>query len=293
VKRGSGCAFCGRPVRASADFVLVLGRRHDAHCSAACLEQNVHARRRARAEARRRWLLSVGGLALLLAGPGMAWLRFRTPPGHSISLEWPEKPPADVPPPAPIVFGPPWPPTDEQWTAVLGGANGMFPLPGPTRRETSADGHIFGLDPPRDHPPLCRQAGRCAVDLGGELWGEHVYAALDGVVDRVHGGDDERRGGYFVRLSHFGGQVFTQYFHLAATPRNIVRGAHVRAGDVIGLLGDTGLAGERRHLSFSLSIRPSTDLPEVYWDPKPWLARWHLRAPANGTVAGFMPRQNP
>jgi murein DD-endopeptidase MepM/ murein hydrolase activator NlpD len=96
-----------------------------------------------------------------------------------------------------------------------------------------------------------------------------------------------------VRLAHFGGQVYTQYYHLAALPRGLVRGAHVKAGDVIGLLGDTGLAGEPRHLSFALSIRPSVDLPEVYWDPRPWLARWPLHTPSTGTVAGYLPRQNP
>jgi murein DD-endopeptidase MepM/ murein hydrolase activator NlpD len=192
------------------------------------------------------------------------------------------------------LIGPPWPPTDEQWTAVLDAASGVFPLPGPTRRAITLDGRIFGLDPPKGgRPSLCREDGHCTVDLGGELWGEHVHAAFDGVVERVHGGDDERRGGHFVRLAHFGGQVFTQYFHLAATPRYIVRGAHVKAGDVIGLLGDTGLAGEPRHLSFALSIRPASDYAEVYWDPRPWLARWPLRTPATGTVAGYLPRQNP
>ena len=51
---------------------------------------------------------------------------------------------------------------------------------------------------------------------------------------------------HHVRIAHFGGMVFTQYFHLAAVPRGSSRGARVAAGDVIGLLGDTGLGGERR-----------------------------------------------
>jgi murein DD-endopeptidase MepM/ murein hydrolase activator NlpD len=159
-------------------------------------------------------------------------------------------------------------------------------LPGPERRPAAADARIFGAEP-HDRPALCRSDGQCSVDLGGELWGEHVYAALDGVVERVY--DDERRGGLSVRLVHFGGGVFTQYFHLAATPRTLKRGAPVKAGDVIGLLGDTGLDGAPRHLAFALSVWPGSDLPEVYWDPTPWLERAILRRPAHGTVAGYTP----
>ena len=119
--------------------------------------------------------------------------------------------------------------------------------------------------------------------------GEHVYAVHDGVVDRVRreGADDP--GGASVRLAHFGGVVFTQYFHLAGIPRGLVRGARVKAGDVIGLLGDTGTDGTARRLSFALSVRPSLQFPEVYWDSQPWMVGWPLRRPAHGTVAGFAP----
>jgi murein DD-endopeptidase MepM/ murein hydrolase activator NlpD len=81
--------------------------------------------------------------------------------------------------------------------------------------------------------------------------------------------------------------VFTHYFHLAAIPRVIVRGMSVKAGDMIGLVGDTGLEGAPRHLTFALSIRPSNEFPEVYWDPMPFMALWPLRVPVHGTVAGF------
>jgi len=128
------------------------------------------------------------------------------------------------------------------------------------------------------------------VDLGGELWGEHVYAAHDGVVERVQENGHDQRGGQYVRVAHFGGMVFTQYFHLAAVPRGIRRGARVVAGQVIGLVGDTGIESERRHLHFTLSIRPSKEFSEVYWDPTPFMTRWPLRLPPQGTVAGFAPR---
>jgi len=63
---------------------------------------------------------------------------------------------------------------------------------------------------------------------------------------------------------------------------------HVSAGDVIGLAGDTGLAGARAHLHFALSVRPSSDSPEVYWDPEPLMAQWPLRTPERGSVAGLV-----
>jgi hypothetical protein len=58
---------------------------------------------------------------------------------------------------------------------------------------------------------------------------------------------------------------------------------------VIALLGDTGLDGARRRLHFSMSIRPSSALQEVYWDPSALMARWPLRTPTHGTVAGLTP----
>jgi murein DD-endopeptidase MepM/ murein hydrolase activator NlpD len=88
--------------------------------------------------------------------------------------------------------------------------------------------------------------------------------------------------------------VFTHYHHLAATARRVRRGARIGAGEVIGLLGDTGLReGERRHLHFALSVRPSSELAEAYWDPAPLMTAWRLRVPPNGTVAGLAPSEAP
>ena len=139
----------------------------------------------------------------------------------------------------------------------------------------------------------CRTTGRCGVDLGGELWGEHVYAAHDGVVDRVQHSSEDTPGGVYVRIAHWGGAVFTQYFHLAAVPQHLYVGMHVAAGDVIGLVGDTGLVGEHAHLHFALSVRPSSDQTEVYWDPEPLMAEWPLHNPERGSVAGLQTPEAP
>jgi predicted nucleic acid-binding Zn ribbon protein len=284
-----GCVVCGRAIDEGARFLLLARRRHQAHCSELCLRAHARARQRARTRARRRWAWRLTLPLALLVVVGAAWRRFHAPPRQGISAAWPEAIDAEARP-APSLFGPPWPPTDEQWAALLDASPGTFPLPGPTRRPLTVDEHLFGPAPPRELPPRCRVARRCGVDLGGELWGEHVYAAFDGVVERVQGDGNEHGGGRFVRLSHFGGMVFTQYFHLAAVPRGLGRGAHVQAGDVIGLLGDSGLDGARRHLHVSLSIRPPGAFPEVYWDPTPWMEKWPMRLPPNGTVAGYTPR---
>jgi murein DD-endopeptidase MepM/ murein hydrolase activator NlpD len=281
------CFVCGGPVDENERLVLVRGKRHQVHCSDSCLRGNLRTQRLARRAARRRWFLRLSLPLVLVMGAGTLWKRHRAPQRHSISYAWPEGLPVADPPPALIIFGPPWPPTDEQWAAAFDRADFVYPLPGPVRRTPAIDGRIFGPEPPRDHPALCRAAGHCGIDLGGELWGEHVYAALDGVVERVQRGDNDPRGGHYVRLSHMGGMVFTQYFHLAATPRGLSRGVRVRAGDLIGLVGDTGLGGARRHLHFALSVRPSSEFSEVYWDPTPWLAGAPLRVPPHGTVAGF------
>jgi hypothetical protein len=290
MKMPEACVVCGGRVYEGDRHVLLVGRVEQAHCSERCLRAGVRRRLSARSAARRRVLAgaaSLAALVLVLGAIAHRVSRLRAPRPRSISAVWPELHGLTAPAPGPILVGPPWPPTDEQWTALFDGASWLHPLPGPVRRSPTLDDHLFGPESPHERPARCRVEGACGVNLGGELWGEHVYAALDGVVERVQG-DNEHRGGISVRLVHFGGAVYTQYFHLAATPRGIARGAHVRAGEVIGLVGDTGTGGGRRHLTFALSVRPG-DQPEVYWDPTPWIARAPLRSPPHGTVAGYTP----
>jgi murein DD-endopeptidase MepM/ murein hydrolase activator NlpD len=150
-----------------------------------------------------------------------------------------------------------------------------------------SDSRVFGAVRPGDRAIECRN-GHCGVDLGGEIWGEHVHAVHDGVVDWVQRGPNQQRGGEFVRLSHRNGTVFTQYFHLAAIPRGLERGTPVKGGDVIGLLGDTGVKESEPHLHFAISIRPSNGGPEKYVDPEPLVALWALRVPLDGSEVGLV-----
>jgi murein DD-endopeptidase MepM/ murein hydrolase activator NlpD len=288
------CFACGNAVDRSARLVLVLGRTLRAHCSESCLDESLRKREIAEARASRRWLVTVLLLsltALLPAGANILWYRFRAPRPEMIVSETP-RPLPHAPRPEPIRYGPAWPPTEAEWQETFAKASWTHPLPGPIRRPAKIDDHIFGPAPPKNHPAVCRTVGHCGVDLGGELWGEHVYAAQDGVVDHVRGTGGDEHGGHYVRLSHFGGMVFTQYFHLAAIPRGVYRGVRVKAGDIIGLLGDTGVKDTLRHLHFTLSVRPSSEFSEEYWDPAPLMADWPLRLPTYGTVAGFAPSRN-
>ena len=282
------CLVCGKTVTENDRFVLVRGRSHREFCSEFCLREDARTQRIAKVKAGRRWFLRLVLVALLPAAANTLWRRYHAPPGEVISSPAPEALPEPAPP-EPIRFGPAWPPTDADWVGAFSATSWIYPLPGPVRRTPEPDERIFGPETPANLPAGCRERGHCGVDLGGELWGEHVYAAHDGVVDRVRGAGDDERGGEYVRLSHFGGMVFTQYFHLAAVPRGLGRGVRVKAGEVIGLLGDTGIKGSRRHLHFALSVRPSSAFPEVYWDPTTMMTTWPLREPLHGTVAGRAP----
>jgi predicted nucleic acid-binding Zn ribbon protein len=288
------CFACGNAVDPSEQFVLTNGRGRQPHCSESCVYETLRKRRRARLRARMR-LGAVGALVVAALAAGWTLRRHRLPHARSISMSWVDTK-WDAPPPIePNYYGPAWPPTDDDWMFAFDRATWVYPLPGPTRHAPVADERLFATDP-KGRAPSCRQPGVCGVDLGGELWGEHVYAAAAGVVDRsISGGGDEHGGGY-VRIAHFGGMVFTHYFHLAAIPRGVVRGARISAGEVIGLVGDTGTASERSgprtHLHFAFSIRPSAEFGDTFWDPSPLMAKWPLHVPPHGSVAGLVAATN-
>jgi murein DD-endopeptidase MepM/ murein hydrolase activator NlpD len=185
----------------------------------------------------------------------------------------------------PKTFGPPWPPNEASLLDELGRDAWIHPLGGPVRRMPQSDSRVFGAERPGERPAECRN-GHCGVDLGGEIWGEHVHVAHDGVVDRVQRGPNEDHGGSYVRIAHRNGTVFSQYFHLAALPRRIAPGLRVKAGEVIGLLGDSGVKESSPHLHFTISVQPAKDWPEQYIDPEPLVALWPLRVPIGTGSAG-------
>jgi hypothetical protein len=280
------CPICGTIPYDAERRVLVDGRARISYCSQACLRTGVRKLQIARRKALLRGWAVV--LAFLCAAGGVGYVRHFLLVHQRRHAPAPPPPPpvAAEAPPEPTPFGPQWPPTDEEWLAEFTHAAWVYPLPGPTRRRAVAAAKLVPLVPGKGPAPRCRDGGSCGVDVGGELWGEHVYAAHDGVIDRVQRSDDAP-GGTYVRIAHWGGAVFTHYYHLAAVPTRLAPGMRVSAGDIIGLVGDSGLPEPHAHLRFALSVRPSSALPEIFWDPAPLIGAWPLRAPARGSVAGL------
>lgn len=170
-----------------------------------------------------------------------------------------------------------------EWAVTLAADSWIHPLAGPLRRMPVRDSRTFGAERPGDRPADCR-AGHCGVDLG-ETWGEPVLAAHAGVIDRVQRGPNPDRGGLYVRLAHRGGTVITEYFHLAAIPHALSPGRAVKAGEVIGIVGDTGVRQSGPHLHFALIVKMGADDPGRYVDPEPLVALWPLRTPsAQGAI---------
>jgi murein DD-endopeptidase MepM/ murein hydrolase activator NlpD len=287
IDRIEACASCG----AAPDgprYLQADGADLRSYCSEACLRVAQTAQRRQRWRARRR-VMKVLTIGLAIAGAclvphqGPKGLRpaVVTTPGDATL---PAGAAATATPPG--WFGPEWPPTETDVLAALGRDAWIHPLAGPVRRMPRNDTRVFGAVRPGDRAIECRN-GHCGVDLGGEIWGEYVRAVHDGVVDYVQRGANAQHGGEFVRIGHRGGTVFTQYFHLAAIPRRIERGVFVKSGDVVGLVGDTGVKDSPPHLHFSVSIKPP-ERGEKYVDPEPLIALWPLRVPIDGGDAGLV-----
>jgi len=286
----AGCGLCGgslpvtRYVHVDAWSVVTL-------CSVPCLRAIVRGRRRARWAERRHRAMSLT-VALILISPLItphAGPPSRRRIAHAAPAPVTKSPPPGASPSAlpPGWYGPEWPPTETSFLASLGQDAWIHPLSGPVRRMPRVDSRVFGAVRPGERPAECRN-GHCGVDLGGEIWGEHVHAVHDGVVDYVQRNANPDRGGEFVRLSHREGTVFTQYFHLAAIPTGLERGVHVKSGDVIGLLGDTGVKESAPHLHFAISVRPWKDGTERYMDPEPLIALWPVRVPVDGGEVGLV-----
>lgn len=166
-------------------------------------------------------------------------------------------------------YGPPPPPPfieSDRW---------VHPLPGPTRRLPERPSRRFGAGRDHDSPDSCG-GGHCGVDIG-EAGGEPVLAVHDGIVERVVRVEGADRGGRYVRLLHQGGHVVTQYMHLGRVSEELAAGSRVRAGDVLGTVGDSGTHNSGPHLHFTFATRAIEGGPEAYVDPLALLTVWPLQ----------------
>lgn len=102
------------------------------------------------------------------------------------------------------------------------------------------------------------------IDILADI-GATVRAAADGTVESIEQDDIY---GTTVTISH-GGGIKTVYSNLAETPTVNV-GDTVRAGDIIGSVGDTALCeiGQPTHLHLAMSVNGESANPLVYLPPQ-------------------------
>ncbi|MFW6389087.1 MAG: M23 family metallopeptidase, partial [Marinilabiliaceae bacterium] len=97
----------------------------------------------------------------------------------------------------------------------------------------------------RMHPVLKIRRPHHGVDYAARS-GTPVYALGDGLV--THRGWDSKGGGNYVKIRH--NSVYrTVYMHLSGFAKGLRKGMKVKQGDLIGYVGQTGLA-TGPHLDF-------------------------------------------
>lgn len=111
---------------------------------------------------------------------------------------------------------------------------------------TPVNGVLTSRFGPRKHPILNTVRIHKGVDWAAPI-GTPVFAAFDGTV--AFAGDGQGYGN-LVRLRHKG-NTSTNYAHLNGFASGISKGATVKAGDIIGYVGTTGLS-TGPHLHFEL-----------------------------------------
>jgi len=113
---------------------------------------------------------------------------------------------------------------------------------------------VSGFQKRRFHPILKRYKAHQGIDYSAKK-GTPVYAAGDGKV--IKSAYNKYNGNYvFIQHSP---KYMTKYLHFSK--RKVKTGQHVKQGQVIGLVGDTGLA-EAPHLHYAFMVNG------VYRNPK-------------------------
>ena len=132
----------------------------------------------------------------------------------------------------------------------------VWPVSGELEREYTVDALAYDVT-------MADWRTHDGIDVAAEA-GAVVRAAADGTVESV---EQDELYGTTVTISHEGG-VKTVYSNLAETP-TVKVGDSVKAGDIIGSVGDTAICeiGEPAHLHFAMSrdgrsVDPLMYLPE-------------------------------
>ena len=287
------CPACHGAAEVKSRHVAVEGGTVRVYCSAECLRVKTPRSTPepmlviAEPPARRGGFWIAGVFVLGAACLGTYYVVADDDTADADTIAW--QPPPPVVAAAPVRAAPPPPPPpdprreeEQALLAELARDAWIHPLAGPARRMPINHFGAFGAAREGERPPECF-SGHCGVDVG-KVWGEPVLAVHAGVVEWVNRIDNDN-GGVFVKISHRDGTLFSWYFHLAAVPRSIHRGVTVKAGQIIGLLGDTGMKDPVAHLHFSLSVKSSKTDRERFLDPEPLIAIWPLWNPGDGKLS--------
>lgn len=114
----------------------------------------------------------------------------------------------------------------------------------------------------RLHPATSKMVKHTGVDLVADE-GVDVVATADGVVVETTFNDLK---GNFVVIRH-NDQFRTQYFHLLKS--TVTKGSAIKKGDVIGMVGSTGVLSTSNHLHYEVlkdgeAVDPISYLPQGY-----------------------------
>lgn len=142
-------------------------------------------------------------------------------------------------------------PTDTLPTAFL------LPVSGVLRSKHDADLQVFS-------PTMQDYRVHLGIDIG-TMAGASVSAMADGVVSQIW---DDVSMGRCVAVKH-GGECYTIYKNLAAEqPEGIVVGTAVKAGDVIGTVGESAMVeiAEEPHLHLEMTVNGLQVDPTEYLD---------------------------
>ena len=303
------CFACRNAVDSDEQFVLARGRQRLAHCSEACVRETLGSGAAPATRSRLHVIASATVAALVLVGGWTVW-RHRAPQPRSIALSWVDVTWDKVARAEPSYYGPAWPPTDATWSFAFDRRVGVSAA-GPGAPRAGRRRSPFATDPHAASDAAPRPARRRARPLRGRAGRRALGRA------RLRGARRRRRsrarpaadepGGVYLRLAHFGGMVFTHYFHLAAIPRGWCgalgqsrrrhrsgrRHRRQRAPGCIRALRALGaarpptagglLGSEPAHDDWPLRV-PRT-APSPAWSPPP--TRWRSRA---ATAATSRPR---
>ena len=149
------------------------------------------------------------------------------------------------------------PPSDEQTGTDVIPEKFLLPVYGVMQKKHDTDVQVFS-------PTMGDYRVHLGIDVG-TAGGANVSAMADGVVAQVW---EDVRMGQCVAIKH-GGECYTIYKNLSPTlPESTVVGATVKAGDVIGTVGESAMVeiAEEPHLHLEMTVNGLQVDPLDYLD---------------------------